>query len=96
MDVIQAEEQALTARALRGMAKDSRGVWSSGQRPDSPGFAQGGVIAFDVRAPSPAGSPKMAARGGIGVPLWLHARTSPFKRILACSALGRGVTAARC
>jgi selenocysteine lyase/cysteine desulfurase len=84
MDVIQAEEQALTARALRGMAQIS-GITVFGVKdPDSPGFARkGGVIAFDVKgAISGRVAGELAARGGIGVRYGCHCAHLTVKRIL--------------
>jgi selenocysteine lyase/cysteine desulfurase len=84
MDVIQAEEQALTARALRGMAQIP-GVTVFGVKDaDSPGFARkGGVIAFDVKgAISGRVAGELAARGGIGVRYGCHCAHLTVKRIL--------------
>jgi selenocysteine lyase/cysteine desulfurase len=84
MDVIQAEEQALTARALRGLALIP-GVTVFGVKdPDSPGFARkGGVIAFDVKgAISGRVAGELAARGGIGVRYGCHCAHLTVKRIL--------------
>ena len=84
LDTIQEEEQALTARALRGMAQIP-GVTIFGIKdPDSPRFPRkGGVIAFDVKgAISGRVAGALAERGGIGVRYGCHCAHLLVKRIL--------------
>ncbi len=84
LDVIQEEEQALTARALRGMAQISSltlyGIKESG----SPKFAQkGGVIPFNMKGMvSERVSRELAERGGIGIRHGCHCAHLLVKRIL--------------
>ena len=60
LDVIQEEEQALTARALRGLAQIPGLTVYGIKDPDSPRFAhKGGVIVFDLEG-------MMAHPGGPG------------------------------
>jgi selenocysteine lyase/cysteine desulfurase len=84
LDVIQEEERALTARALRGMAQVP-GIKIYGVKdPESPRFAQkGGVIAFDVgdRLPSRVAR-DLAERGGIGVRYGCHCAHLLVKRVV--------------
>jgi selenocysteine lyase/cysteine desulfurase len=84
MDAIQAEEQALTAHALRGMAQIPGVTVFGVKSPDSPGFARkGGVIAFDVKgAISGRVAGELAARGGIGVRYGCHCAHLTVKRIV--------------
>jgi selenocysteine lyase/cysteine desulfurase len=84
LDVIQEEEQALTRRALRGLAQ-LPGVRIYGiQDPDSQRFARrGGVIAFGVKgmmADSVARA--LAERGGIGSRYGCHCAHLLVKRLL--------------
>ena len=67
------EEQALTARTLRGMAQ-IRGLTIFGiKNPDSPGFAQkGGVIVFNVKGAMANVVAKELAMRGIGVRYGCH------------------------
>jgi len=84
LDVIQAEEQALTARALRGMAQ-IQGLKIYGVKdPDSPRFAQkGGVIAFDLGDIMPTRVAQgLAERGGIGVRYGCHSAHLLIKHVL--------------
>lgn len=84
LDVIQQEEQALTARALRGLAR-LPGVTVYGVAdPESPRFARrGGVIAFDVRRMTPGRvARELAERGGIGVRSGCHCAHLLIKRLL--------------
>jgi selenocysteine lyase/cysteine desulfurase len=84
LDVIQEEEQALTARALRGMAQIP-GIKLYGVKdPGSARFAQkGGVIAFDLGHQLPSRVAKeLAARGGIGVRTGCHCAHLLVKRVL--------------
>ncbi|MBL8142332.1 MAG: aminotransferase class V-fold PLP-dependent enzyme [Acidobacteria bacterium] len=82
-DVIRDEEQALTARALRGMAQIP-GVEIYGiADPASPAFAhKGGVIAFNLkdRIAHTIGR-ELAARGGIGVRSGCHCAHLTVKRL---------------
>lgn len=73
-DAIQEEEQALTRRALSGMAKLSRVKVYGIADPASPRFARkGGVIAFDVKGVLPGRVARaLAERGGIGVRYGCH------------------------
>ena len=84
LDVIQAEEQALTAHALRGMAQIPGLTLYGIKDPESPHFARrGGVIAFDVKgAISGRVAGELAARGGIGVRYGCHCAHLTVKRIL--------------
>jgi selenocysteine lyase/cysteine desulfurase len=83
-DVIQEEEQALTARALRGL-KQIPGITVYGiSDPDAPQFARkGGVIVFRVegiRANRVA--QELSERGGIGVRSGCHCAHLLIKRLL--------------
>jgi selenocysteine lyase/cysteine desulfurase len=84
MDVIQEEEQALTARALLGMGRvpglKIHGIAS----PESPSFAhKGGVIPFDLKGIiSHTVARRLAARGGIGVRSGCHCAHLTVKRML--------------
>ena len=74
MEVIQKEEQALTARALRGLA-NTGGIKIHGIKdPDSPAFARKlGVIAFEVKGTlSGRVANALAERGAIGVRYGCH------------------------
>ena len=84
MDVIQAEEQALTARALAGMAQVPGLKLYGVKDPDSPRFAQkGGVIAFDLGNMLPSRVAKeLAERGGIGVRYGCHCAHLLIKHML--------------
>jgi selenocysteine lyase/cysteine desulfurase len=69
LDVIQEEEQALTGRALRGLAQIP-GIEIYGiQNPDSPRFSQkGDVIVFGLKnVPHNLAAQELAGQGGIGV-----------------------------
>ena len=83
-DAIQAEEQALTARALRGMATvpgvKVRGVKDAA----SPRFGRkGGVIAFDVGNLFPSRVARaLAERHGIGVRWGCHCAHLAIKNLL--------------
>ena len=87
LDVVQAEEQALTGRALRGLAQipglEIYGITD----PDSPRFTQkGGVIVFglkDIMANRVA--KELAERGGIGVRYGCHCAHLLIKRLLNIS-----------
>ena len=69
LDLIREEEQALTTRALRGLAQ-IEGLRIYGIKdPGSPRFVQkGGVIVFDLKGIlAPRVAKELAERGGIGV-----------------------------
>ena len=83
-DVIQAEEQALTARALRGL-KQIPGLTIYGiNDPDSPQFARkGGVIVFRVEGMmANRVAQSLAEHGGIGVRSGCHCAHLLIKRLL--------------
>ena len=84
LDVIQEEEQALTARALRGLAQIPGLKIYGVKDPDSPRFAQkGGVIAFDLGDIMPTRVAKgLAERGGIGVRYGCHCAHLLIKHVL--------------
>ena len=84
LDVIQEEEQALTGRALTGMAKIPGLKVYGVKDPDSPRFAQkGGVIAFDLGNMLPSRVAKgLAERGGIGVRYGCHCAHLLIKHML--------------
>jgi len=69
LDVVAEAEQALTARALRGLAQIPGLQIYGVQDPDSAAFAQkGGVIAFSLKGvPHNLAARELAERGGIGV-----------------------------
>ena len=74
MDVIQKEEQALTARALHGLTHTD-GIKVHGIKdPDSPAFARKlGVIAFEVKGTlSSSVARALAEKGAIGVRYGCH------------------------
>ncbi len=83
-DVIQAEEQALTARALRGL-KQIPGITVYGiSDPDSPRFARkGGVIVFRVEGVmANRVAQALAERGGLGVRSGCHCAHLLIKHLL--------------
>jgi selenocysteine lyase/cysteine desulfurase len=84
LDVIREEEQALTARALAGMAQVPGLKLYGVKDPDSPRFAQkGGVIAFDLGNMLPSRVAKgLAERGGIGVRYGCHCAHLLIKHML--------------
>jgi len=85
MDVIQEEEQALTARALRGLAQIP-GIKVPGiANPESASFAhKGGVIPFDLKGViAHTVARRLAARGGIGVRSGCHCAHLTVKRMAA-------------
>jgi selenocysteine lyase/cysteine desulfurase len=89
LDVIQQEEQLLTARTLRGLARIP-GIEVFGIRdPDSPRFTQkGGVIVFklgDHMADQVAR--ELAERGGIGVRYGCHCAHLLIKHLLSVHPL---------
>jgi len=84
LDVIQEEEQALTGRALRGLAKIP-GLQIYGiQDPDSPSFAhKGGVIVFRLEGMmANQVAKKLVEWGGIGVRSGCHCAHLLIKRLL--------------
>lgn len=84
LDVIQEEEQALTARALHGLAQIP-GLRIYGiQDPDSPRFAhKGGVIVFGLEgAMAPQVARELAEQGGIGVRYGCHCAHLLIKRLV--------------
>jgi selenocysteine lyase/cysteine desulfurase len=88
LDVIQAEEQALTARALRGMSQVPGLKLYGVLDPEAPAFARkGGVIPFDLKGViSHAVARQLAERGGIGVRSGCHCAHLTVKRMLAIPA----------
>jgi selenocysteine lyase/cysteine desulfurase len=84
LDVIREEEQALTGRALAGMAQVPGLKLYGVKDPDSPRFAQkGGVIAFDLGNMLPSRVAKgLAERGGIGVRYGCHCAHLLIKHML--------------
>ena len=84
LDVIREEEQALTARALAGLAQIPGLKVYGVKDPDSPRFAQkGGVIAFDLGDMLPSRVAKgLAERGGIGVRYGCHCAHLLIKHML--------------
>jgi selenocysteine lyase/cysteine desulfurase len=89
LDVIREEEQALTARALAGMAQVPGLKLYGVKDPDSPRFAQkGGVIAFDLGDILPGRVARaLAERGGIGVRYGCHCAHLLIKRLVGISPL---------
>jgi selenocysteine lyase/cysteine desulfurase len=84
LDLIQEEEQALTGRALRGLAQVP-GLKIYGIKDlDSPRFAQkGGVIVFGLKDILPNRVAKeLSERGGIGVRYGCHCAHLLIKRLL--------------
>jgi selenocysteine lyase/cysteine desulfurase len=88
LDVVQEEEQRLTARALRGLAQIPGLKLYGIQDPDSPRFARkGGVIAFDLKGRLPSRvARELAERGGIGVRYGCHCAHLLIKRLLGVPA----------
>ena len=85
LDVIQEEERALTARALRGLAQVT-GIKVPGiANPESASFARkGGVIPFDLKGViSHTVARRLAARGGVGVRSGCHCAHLTVKHIAA-------------
>lgn len=84
MDLIRKEEQVLTGRALRGLAKIP-GLRIYGIKdPESPGFGSKlGVIAFEIKNKMPSGVAKqLALRSGIGVRYGCHCAHLIIKHLL--------------
>ena len=84
LDVIQEEEQALTGRALRGLAQIPGLTIYGIKDPDSPRFAQkGGVIVFDLKdIMANRVAKELAERGGIGVRYGCHCAHLLIKHLL--------------
>jgi selenocysteine lyase/cysteine desulfurase len=84
LDVIQEEEQALTARALLGMQRVPGLKIYGIANPESPTFVhKGGVIPFDVKGViSHKVARELGARGGIGVRSGCHCAHLTVKRML--------------
>jgi selenocysteine lyase/cysteine desulfurase len=89
LDVIQKEEQALTGRALRGMAQIPGLKIYGTVDPDSLRFARkGGVIAFDLGNILPGRvARELAERGGIGVRYGCHCAHLLIKRLVGVPPL---------
>ncbi len=89
LDLIQKQEQALTGRALRGLAQIPGLEIYGIKDPDSPRFAQkGGVIVFGVKGIAPNQvARELAERGGIGVRYGCHCAHLLIKRLLNISPL---------
>ncbi len=84
LDVIQEEEQALTGRALRGLAQIPGLTVYGIKDPDSPRFAQkGGVIVFRLEGiMANRVAKELAERGGIGVRSGCHCAHLLIKHLL--------------
>ncbi len=84
LDVIQEEEQALTARALLGMGRVPGLKIYGIANPGSSSFVhKGGVIPFDLKGViSHTVARNLAARGGIGVRSGCHCAHLTVKRML--------------
>jgi selenocysteine lyase/cysteine desulfurase len=87
LDVIQEEERALTAQALRGMAEIPGLVVYGVPTPDSPRFARrGGVIVFRLgRTMADRLAEELAEQGGIGVRSGCHCAHMLVKQVLGIS-----------
>jgi len=85
LDVILEEEQALTARALLGMARIPGLKIYGIANPESTSFVhKGGVIPFDLKSLiSHTVARMLAARGGIGVRSGCHCAHLTVKRMLS-------------
>jgi selenocysteine lyase/cysteine desulfurase len=83
-DVIQAEEQALTRRALTGLAHHPQVKVYGIKDPTSQRFEQkGGVIVFDLKGMMPHRVARaLAEQGGIGVRYGCHCAHLLIKRLL--------------
>ena len=83
LDVIQEEEQALTARALRGLARVPGLKVHGIADPESSAFAfKGGVIPFNLKGLiAHTVARRLAARGGIGVRSGCHCAHLTVKHI---------------
>jgi selenocysteine lyase/cysteine desulfurase len=84
LEVIRAEEQALTGRALRGLTQIPGLTIYGVKEPDSPRFAQkGGVIVFELKGlMANRVAQELAERGGIGVRYGCHCAHMLVKRLL--------------
>ncbi len=84
LHVIQEEEQALTARALRGLAQIPGLTVHGVSDPDSPRFPQrGGVIAFSLKGMMPDRvARELADRRGISIRYGCHCAHLLVKRLL--------------
>ncbi len=84
LDLIQEEEQALTGRALRGLARIPGLTIYGINDPDSPQFAQkGGVIVFGLQGiMANRVAKELAEQGGIGVRYGCHCAHMLIKRLL--------------
>jgi selenocysteine lyase/cysteine desulfurase len=84
LDVIQAEEQALTGRALRGLAQIPGLEVYGIKDPNSPRFAhKGGVIVFGMKnMMANRVAKELAERGGIGVRYGCHCAHMLIKHLL--------------
>jgi selenocysteine lyase/cysteine desulfurase len=84
LDLIQEEEQALSGRALRGLAQIPGLTMYGIKDPDSPRFAQkGGVIVFRLQGiMANRVAKELAERGGIGVRSGCHCAHLLVKRVL--------------
>jgi selenocysteine lyase/cysteine desulfurase len=87
LDVIQEEEQALTRRAVSGMARIPGLEMYGIKDPDKPKFAhKGGVIAFNLNGMlAPQLAQELAEQGGIGVRAGCHCAHLLVKRLLNIS-----------
>jgi selenocysteine lyase/cysteine desulfurase len=87
LDVIQQEEQVLTARTLRGLAQIPGLEVFGVKDPASPRFAQkGGVIVFNLQGMlAPRVAQELAEQGGIGVRAGCHCAHLLVKRLLRIS-----------
>jgi selenocysteine lyase/cysteine desulfurase len=83
-DTIQSEEQALTRRALSGLADLPRIKVYGIKDPESPRFLhKGGVIVFAMKGTMPGRVARaLAERGGIGVRYGCHCAHLTIKRLL--------------
>jgi selenocysteine lyase/cysteine desulfurase len=96
LDLIREEEQALTGRALAGLAQIPGLEVYGVQDPSSPRFSQrGGVIAFELKGAMPDRvARELAERGGIGVRYGCHCAHLLIKRLLGITPFLEKVQAA--
>ena len=89
LELIQQEEQALTGRALSGMAQITGLKIYGVKQPASPRFAQkGGVIVFSLKdLPPGLVAKELAQRGGIGVRYGCHCAHLLIKHLLNITPL---------
>jgi selenocysteine lyase/cysteine desulfurase len=89
LDLVRVEEQALTGRALRGLAQIPGLELYGIKDPDSPRFAQkGGVIVFGMQGfMADRVARELAEQGGIGVRYGCHCAHLLIKRLLNISPL---------